>query len=110
MRRALWSIVLVGALGMSVGVGCGPAVKKYANQGQLEADPEFAAYVVLGKFGNHWPAKIARVDTARDAIELSLAGGAKHQYSGFAGYELKAVYLNAGGKETVVLFRSKEKL
>ncbi|KWT92782.1 hypothetical protein [Candidatus Magnetominusculus xianensis] len=65
-------------------------------------------YLVIGKFGNNWPAKKVKESKSNNEISFVLSTGAPHSYHGYDGYELIAVFLKTkNGKETVVVLRSK---
>ena len=67
-------------------------------------------YVVLGRFGDAFPAAVKEMRVAKDEIAFRLNNGTQHVYPGYTGYKLKLVRLTAqDGRETVILFRSRAK-
>ena len=101
------------ALGLCVLlVGCGKAEDKeaeYDSLAALKADQDRAGFVLLGRFGESWPATVREERPARNEIEFK-RNGAPHKYPGYTGYTLKVVHLESdGGDEIVVVFRSKRK-
>jgi len=81
-----------------------------AYRGTADLQKGMGGYVVIGSFGNHWPARIVTVTEGRGQIGFTRADGVPHAYSGFEGYALKAVFLkDSEGRETIVVLRSKEK-
>ena len=87
-------------------VSCGIFKKEYKNSAELVN--YYKDYRLVGRFGNHWPAKVVREMDAKDEITFTLADGMKHSYTKFDGYKLKVVFLvDKAGQETVVVMRSK---
>ncbi len=88
---------------------CSLFSKYYTDIKHLASDYE--DYVILGRFGDNWPAKVDKVLTGRDEISFALSNRTKHSYPRYYGFELKAVFLyDRNGNETVVVLRSKEKI
>lgn len=83
---------------------------RYASLEELAADQQAAGYVRTGYFGQHWPATVVEIDTDDDGIRFVRKNGTPHNYTGFDGYRMKMVRLDASGdRETIVVFRSAER-
>lgn len=105
MRNAI-----AAALGIVLLAACG-AQRDYADRAEAVKVQKKNGFVPLGTFGDaKGPLKLVEENTRRDAIDFTLANGAKHGYPGYTGYTLKVLRLkNAAGDETVLVFRSAEK-
>lgn len=103
MSRTL-CIALLGIL-----AACGGKAD-YASFGELARAQEEEGFVVLGQFGDSWPATVVEEREAPDAISFTRANGTGHRYPGYTGFVLKIVRLQGeDGGESLVVFRSKEK-
>ena len=84
--------------------------RRYASLEELNAAERAGGYLPIGYFGNNWPAVVTEVLTDDDSIEFVRKDGVKHRYTGFAGYQLKAVRLvTAENSENLIVFRSERK-
>lgn len=64
-------------------------------------------WVEIGRFGDHWPARIRRVRHAYETVAFTRDDGSRHQYAGFHGYRLRVVFLSTlSGRETIVVQRA----
>ena len=68
-------------------------------------------WVRLGSFGDlKWPAKIAREESASDAISFTRSDGTPHNYHGYDGYDLRVLHMEGvGGSKGTYVLRSKSK-
>jgi len=97
----------VAALAACAGAGAGARHESLDALVQAEKND---GWVMVGHFGDDWPARVVGRDVADDAISFTLADGVEHEYRGFEGYRLQVVRLEgARGTEVVVLFRSTER-
>lgn len=113
MKIATPIALLLGLL-LAAGCGGGPdrVGRSYTRLADLQHAMEDGGWVLVGKVGALTPGKPAKVTESREAedkIAVRLKDGVLHEYDGFAGYDLKAVRLAAGGSEMAVIFRSREK-
>lgn len=83
--------------------------ERFASAADLVTDQQVAGYVKVGTFGNNWPGKVTEIATDRDGIRFVRQDGTAHNYNKFDGYEMKMVRLMAGKKETIMVFRSRDK-
>ena len=83
--------------------------ERYDSLDELVIDQRAAGYLKIGYFGKNWPATVAEIKNDNDRIAFVKRDGTKHNYTGFDGYRMKAVRLNAGERETIVVFRSEKK-
>jgi hypothetical protein len=84
--------------------------KTYSSFGELMRAQEEDGFVLLGSFGDSWPATIVEEREARDEISFTRANGTPHRYPGYTGYILRVVRLKGkDGGEGLFVFRSKEK-
>lgn len=89
---------------------CGEVGRRFKDFQELQKAQEKNGFVFLGRFDEAWPAEITEIRMAKDSIQFKRLDGTPHDYSGFQGYELKLIHLKGkGDKQTIVLFRSKEK-
>jgi hypothetical protein len=85
--------------------------ERYASLEELVEDQQAAGYLRTGTFGNHWPAAVIAIQTDEDGIRFVRKNGTPHAYTGFDGYRMQVVHLrDAGGEETIVVFRSMDQL
>ena len=63
-------------------------------------------YVVLGRFDLAFPARVERIEHARDGIRFEHKG-TPHQYTGIEGAETRAVFLEHGKGRGVLVLRSR---
>jgi hypothetical protein len=83
--------------------------ERFGSLEELVADQDAAGFVRTGYFGKYWPARVVEIQLADDGIGFVRQNGVKHNYTKFDGYRMKMVRLNSGGKETIVVFRSRLK-
>ena len=83
--------------------------ERFASFDELVGDQQAAGFIKIGTFGNAWPATVTEIATDRDEIKFIRQDGTPHHYTGFAGYDMKMVRLMAGNKETLVVFRGRDK-
>ena len=84
--------------------------RRYVSLEELKAAERESGYLPIGYFGDSWPAVVSEVLNDRDSIEFVLQNGIMHRYSGFDGYDLRAVrMLSSGNRETFIVFRSEQK-
>lgn len=89
--------------------GCADGVVGARFDSEAELVRKMGEFVVMGRFGDFWPAKAVRVEQSRDEIRFRAEEASRH-YPCLEGYDLRVVFLEAeGGKETVVALRSKRK-
>lgn len=89
--------------------GCGRTGRKYDSLAALRSDQDKAGFVLIGRFGESWPATVREERSEKDRIAF-MGNGAPQEYPGYTGYTLKVVRLESdGGDEVVVVFRSKRK-
>ncbi|PLX94122.1 MAG: hypothetical protein C0621_06025 [Desulfuromonas sp.] len=82
----------------------------FASHDALLTTQQFAGFVRIGSFGEHWPATVTEVIDGKDTISFVRANGTPHEYRGFDGYRLQVVRLRtAQGEETLMVFRSLSK-
>jgi hypothetical protein len=80
----------------------------FANYDAFMARQDEEGFVLLGRFDDSWPAKVVDEQTAPDEIDFKVSDGTRHRYSGFKGYQLKAVKLRTDdGQQAVIVLRSK---
>jgi hypothetical protein len=86
--------------------------KEFGSLADAVADYEAQGFQKTGQFPrSEWPARVTSVQEATNQITFQLKGGMRHTYSGYSGYRLKVVRMeDAAGKETAVVFRSREKI
>ena len=84
--------------------------KTFSGLGELTRAQEEDGFVLLGSFGDSWPATIVEEREAKDEISFTRADGTPHRYPGYTGYVLKVVRLKGkDGGEGLYVFRSREK-
>lgn len=83
--------------------------ERYITLADLVADQQTTGYLRVGTFGKNWPAQVTEIINDNNSIAFVKGDGTKHNYTGFDGYQMKVVRLNAGERETIVVFRSEEK-
>jgi len=89
--------------------GCSQSVVGSRFSSEADLAKAMGDFVVMGRFGDHWPAKAVRVEEARGEIRFRAEDATRH-YPRLEGYDLRAVFLeSASGEETVVALRSKRK-
>lgn len=104
------SFLLLGPVFFLFLAACGEVGHSFKDFQALQTDQEKRGFVFLGRFDEAWPAEITEIRMAKDSIQFTRQDGTPHNYSGFEGYELKLIHLKGeGDKQTIVLFRSKEK-
>ena len=81
----------------------------YGSLEELVADQEDEGFVKIGYFGKSWPAKVVEIQLDDDAVSFVRKNGVKHNYTNFDGYRMKMVRLISDGRETIVVFRSRQK-
>jgi hypothetical protein len=107
MRSGRLGAALLALLGLS---SCAPDPVGQAFPDKSAAEKAFPDWVVVGTFGSAWPAKLLRAENGRGSIAFVRKGGTRHEYPGFDGYRLKALFFeDASGAETVLVLRSREK-
>lgn len=80
---------------------------KFKNEAAFKS--YYSDYVVIGRLGNHWPAKVTNEIDSRNEITFNSRESGRHTYPGFEGYTLKVVFLESEkGRETVMVLRSIE--
>jgi hypothetical protein len=84
--------------------------QRYNSLAQLVDDQRAAGFVRTGYFGKHWPATVTEITTDRNEIKFVRQDGTPHHYTKFYGYDMKMVRLMSGKQETIVVFRSTNKL
>ena len=108
MKTIIVTIIIV--LAVSTGIFLLKS-KTYNNLNELLKAQEKKGYVLLGKFGNNWPAKVTEKKTAMNEITFTLENGTQHTYPGYDNYKLKVIRLLAkNNKENVIVFRSEKKM
>lgn len=86
--------------------------RTFAGVRQVTDHYEGLGYVTLARFErSQWPAKVVHQKLSTNEISFQLKKSGRHSYPGHDGYRLKAVTLeDSAGGETVVVFRSVQKL
>ncbi len=78
-----------------------------ASEAELFALQREQGFLNIGSFPGGWPAEIVLVERGRDSLQFRRDDGTAQIYSGFDGYDLKAVHLQAeGGVRSVYVFRT----
>ena len=68
-----------------------------------------AGFVKVGTFEGGWPARVIEVQSDRDQISFVRQNGTRHTYQKFDGYDMRMIRLKKGERETLIIFRSRNK-
>ena len=108
MLRPLTLLLAVLAVVAMAGAGCarGPG---YPDEDAFTQAMAAEGWVVVGRFGAGWPARISEDAQAYGSIAFVTADGQRHEYGGFEGYDMRVVHLaGPGGVASVRVLRSQE--
>ena len=109
MRKTVFLLITLAMIMCSCG-SKNEVGESYKSYDDLKNDQKEKGYVVLGRFGASWPAKVTEVRFEMHEISFQRQDGTKHQYPGYDGYELKMIRLvSSSNQETVIVMRSSEK-
>ncbi|MGE3172852.1 MAG: hypothetical protein AB7O97_09500 [Planctomycetota bacterium] len=95
--------VLAAVLG-----GCGGSLDGRTFESEQALEAAAGDWVILGRFDLKWPATVVQIEEGRDRLRFR-RGATPHEYSGYDGYDLRAVHLESDGKQGIVVLRSREK-
>jgi hypothetical protein len=103
-------LVIAGILlALVLAAACGGDRRTFADEDEFVAAEKQDGWVVVGRFGEAWPARITDTATDYGRIEFIGLGGTPHAYSGSDGYDMQVVRLRgAEGQEFIRVLRSAE--
>ena len=87
-----------------------PEPEQFANLAELTSHQKEKGYVMIGHFGDAWPAEVVTQNQYRDCVNVILANSEAYRFDDFDGYKLRVIKLKGErNAEIVVVFRSQEK-
>ena len=87
-----------------------PEPERFANLAELTSHQKKKGYVMIGHFGDGWPAKVVSERQYHDTVNVILANSEVHVFDEFDGYKLRVIKLTGKhNAEIVVVCRSQEK-
>ena len=87
-----------------------PAPERFANLAELNSYQKKVGYVMIGHFGDAWPAQVVTERQYLDKVNIIMANSETHIFDDFDGYELRVIKLKGKrNAEVVVVYRSQEK-
>lgn len=81
--------------------------REFASEDEVAAAA--GAFVVLGRFDAHFPARVVQVEERRDSIEFTHRRS-RHGYPGYDGFLLRVVHLQSERGEGVLVLRSRDRI
>lgn len=104
--QRLCALVLLASLS-----GCyETSPERFANLAELTAYQKKQGYVMIGHFGDGWPAEVLTERVYHDKVDVILANAESYSFDDFEGYTLRVVNLKGErNAEIVVVYRSQEK-
>ena len=84
--------------------------ERYANLAELTSHQKKEGYVMIGHFGDAWPAEVLTERHYHDKVNIILVNSETHIFDDFDGYKLRVIKLKGKrNTEIVVVCRSQEK-
>jgi hypothetical protein len=88
--------------------GCGGRTE-FQDFSSLKEEAEKDGYLLMGKFGDQWPATLQDTREMDDRIDFQVPGRGPQSYPGYKGYHFRLyILLSESGKKFVVLFKKKK--
>lgn len=86
------------------------APEKFASLAELTSYEKKQGYVMIGHFGDGWPAEILTERVYHDKAEVILANAEAYSFDEFEGYKIKVINMKGErNAEIVVVYRSQER-
>ncbi len=106
-RRVGMIVGMAVLLSMFPGCRSEPIGEQFQSQATLEA--KFTDFVVIGAFGEEYPATLKRIEEGDGKIEFVRKDGSRHSYPGYDNYKLRVLFMETrDGTESVLVLRSRE--